>query len=336
MRYSLKKLLRSRKGVSGAISGVFLVTLFFLAMGAIYIYATNLDRYNQVVNERSDSNLEIIAEKFLILEGQRNDDGTLNLTVLNHGSELAQIVDVWVTQRNENGSFQKLYQTSYWINPAETVYEFGEQNVTELPNGLDLNCINLTQQVEPNINYTIKLVSSRGNIASYMISYPLIPEEDGGGGGGFYSLTISDLHDNFQYAKQDNMTFQGAYAKPRSTSRTLYRLLLNNTTEERIFFHNNCSMLQKLYAGGAEQHRYIVSNLSDTSNSDPTEFSSQVIEPGAAQYIYFAGDSTSTPSWQSEPVKKGYYQIGFLIFFMYEGDTEVRSVGLPVLSQELQ
>jgi hypothetical protein len=303
-------------------------------MGAIFIYAINLDRYNQVANERTESNADMLAEKFIILDGQRNDDGALNLTVLNYGSELAQIVDVWITQKNENGSFQKLYQTSYWINPAETVYEFGEHNVTELPNGLDLNCINLTQPVAPNINYTIKLVSSRGNAASYMILYT--SPDDGGGGGGFYSLTIADAHDNFQYAKEDNMTFQGAYVKPRSTSKTLYRLLLNNTTEKRIFFHNNCSMLQKLYAGGADQHRYIVSNLSDTSNSDPTEFSSQVIEPGIAQYIYFAGDATTTPSWQPEPVQKGYYQIGFLIFFTYEGETEVRSLGLPVISQELQ
>jgi hypothetical protein len=82
--------------------------------------------------------------------------------------------------------------------------------------------------------------------------------------------------------------------------------------------------------------RYIVSNLSDTNNANPTEFSSQVIEPGAAQYVYFAGDETSTPVWQPEPVKKEYYQVGFLMFFRYEGETEVRSVGLPVLSQQLQ
>ena len=334
MSYSQQKFIRSRKGVSGAISGVFLVTLFFLAMGAIYIYATNLDRYNQVVIERSESDSEIIAEKFQILEGRRNNDGSLNLTILNYGSELAQIVDVWVTLRNENGSFQKLYQTSYWINPAETIYNFGEQSVTELPNGLDQNCINLTQPLAPNkINYTVKIVSSRGNSASYMIAYQL-PEN--GGGGGFYSLTIVESSDNFQYAQKDNMTFKIAYAKPRSTDRTLYRVLLNNTTEDRIFFHNNCSLLQKCFAGGAEQHRYIVSNLSDTNNANPTEFSSQVIEPATAQYIYFAGDAISTPSWQPEPDKKEYYQVGVLIFFIFEGETEVRSIGLPVLTQELQ
>jgi hypothetical protein len=65
-------------------------------------------------------------------------------------------------------------------------------------------------------------------------------------------------------------------------------------------------------------------------------FSSQVIEPGAAQYVYFAGDSISNPGWAVEPDKKELYQIGFLMFFIYEGETEVRSVGLPVLPQQLQ
>ena len=166
-----KKLFKSRKGVSGTISGVFVILICFLALGAIFVYAINLDRYNQVVNERSQLNWDIEEENFIILDGQRNDDNTLNLTLFNSGSVGAHIVDIWVTHRNGSGNWQRLYGSDFWINPAETMIEVGKQNVTQLPNGIQYNCINLTQPVTQTINYTVKLVSERGNTASYLIKY---------------------------------------------------------------------------------------------------------------------------------------------------------------------
>jgi len=130
-----------------------------------------MDRYNQVVNERSQLNWDIEEENFIILDGQRNDDSTLNLTLFNSGSVAAHIVDVWVTHRNGSGNWQRLYGSDFWLNPAESMIKVGKQNVTQLPNGIQYNCINLTQPVTPTVNYTVKLVSERGNTASYLIKY---------------------------------------------------------------------------------------------------------------------------------------------------------------------
>ena len=66
------KIYRSRKGVSGVISGIFVILICFLAIAAIFVYAINLDRYNQVVNERHQVNWEIENENFEIIIGQRN------------------------------------------------------------------------------------------------------------------------------------------------------------------------------------------------------------------------------------------------------------------------
>jgi hypothetical protein len=173
-----KKLLKNRKGVSGAISGVFVILICFLALGAIFVFAISQDRYNQVVNERSQLNWDIEEENFIILDGQRNDDNTLNLTLFNSGSVAAHIVDIWVTHRNGSGNWQRLYGSDFWINPAETMIEVGKQNVTQLPNGIQYNCINLTQPVTQTINYTVKLVSERGNTASYLIKYEPPEDED--------------------------------------------------------------------------------------------------------------------------------------------------------------
>lgn len=329
------ELLRSRKGVSGSISGVFLILLSFLAMGALFIYAVNVDRYNQEVNVRAQLDWERENEKFQITSGQRNNNGTLNMTIFNHGGVTAHLVDLWVTYKNaaSNESLQSLYRVDYYLNPAGQLSEVGGQNATQLPSGSLVTCINLTEAIVPEINYTIKIVSERGNSASFVIKHESSDSGDSEGGG--YSLIISEVHDNFQYAKINNMTFLGAYVKPRSTTSTLYRVLLNNTTSETIYFHENCTLLQTSYAGGAYQRRYIVDNSTSTFDAQPTEFVSQVLNPGASQYIYFAGDSISNPDWAVEPDKKEYYFVGFLMFFMYEGDTEVRSVGLPVLTQEL-
>ena len=115
-----KKLLKSRKGVSGAISGIFVILVCFLALGAIFVYAINLDRYNQVVNERNRMEWEIQNEKFTITHAQRNDNGTLNATIFNFGGMTAHIVDMWVTMKNgtSNESLQELYRVDYHINPV--------------------------------------------------------------------------------------------------------------------------------------------------------------------------------------------------------------------------
>lgn len=173
-----KKLFQSRKGVSGAISGVFVILICFLALAAIFVYAINLDRYNQVVNERNRMEWEIQNEKFTITHAQRNDNGTLNATIFNFGGMTAHFVDIWVTMKNgtSNESLQELYRVNYHINPAEQLSEIGAQNVTLLPSGQEVSSINLTEPVVANINYTIKVVSERGNTASYLIEY--IPDDE--------------------------------------------------------------------------------------------------------------------------------------------------------------
>jgi len=177
-----RKLLKSRKGVSGAISGVFVILICFLALAAIFVYAINLDRYNQVVNERNRMEWEIQNEKFTITYAQRNDNGTLNATIFNFGGMTAHFVDIWVTMKNgtSNESLQELYRVNYHINPAEQLSEIGDQNVTLLPSGQEVSCINLTEPVVANINYTIKVVSERGNVASYLLEY-ISPDDESEG-----------------------------------------------------------------------------------------------------------------------------------------------------------
>ncbi len=324
------KIYRSRKGISGVISGIFVILICFLAIAAIFIYAINLDRYNQVVNERHQVNWEIENENFEIIMGQRNSDGRLNITVFNYGPVTAHLVDIWVTHKNQSGVWQKLYAVNYWLDSAETMTMIGFDNATELPSGTIVSNISLPQAVDSGvgINYTIKLVSERGNVANYLIRY--IPPEDNPS---TYAIIIADVTDNFQFQDTINAyhNWTSAWIKPTSkqSEHPIYRVLLNNTTEKDIALQNGSYMV---ILGQSEKYvRFIVSSSIDVDNTDPTPvFSSQTIPAGGSTYVYYAPDRTAPDVgvWVGDS-SGGYFHVSFTMCFNYVGETENRIISLP-------
>jgi hypothetical protein len=322
------KLFQSRKGVSGTISGVFVILICFLALGTIFVYAINLDRYNQVVNERHQMDWESENEKFDIIMGQRNTDGRLNITVFNYGPVTAHLVDIWVTYRNQSGNWQNLYEINYWLVPAETMTMIGFDNATELPSGTIVTNISLPQPVDNSINYTIKLVTERGNIANYLIRY--IPPDDSQT---TYALMISDVTENFQYQDTSDAyhVWESAWIKPKSTQseNPLYRIMLNNTTPKDIELQNSSYML--MLGQNYKDVRYIVSTSVDVDNADPVPvFSSQTILSGDSGYVWFAQELPAplVGNWIGDSAV-GFFHVSFTICFNYSGETDNRIISLP-------
>ncbi len=263
----------------------------------MFTFAIYNDRYNQIVNERSELNWEIETENFVILDGQRNDDGALNLTVFNYGSATAHIVDVWVTHRNSSGSWQKLYGTNYWMNPAETVENFGEQNVTLLPNGIQLDGINLTQPVVLGINYTVKLVSERGNTVSYLIKYEP-PDDD-------YPPPMAYSFGSMRVTREDvpgygwrppNITYTDVY------SDNLYiRVIIRNILSESITLNETSGFTISVTGAKNPSQAYrIVGGL-----EDPALHGWQgdlILDPDEETYIYFKVSDESLVLKQNNPI----------------------------------
>jgi hypothetical protein len=333
----LTKLYRSRKGVSGVISGVFVILICFLALASIFVYAINLDRYNQVVNERHQIDWEIEKENYDIIMGQRNNDGTLNITVFNYGPVTAHLVDIWVTHKNQSGSWQKLYAVNYWLDSAETMTMIGFDNATELPSGTIVANISLPQAVDsaPGINYTIKLVSERGNIANYLIRY--IPPDDSQT---TYALMIADVTDNFQFQDLSDAyhVWTSAWIKPKSTQseNPLYRVLLNNTTTKDIELQNGSYML--MLGQNYKDVRYIVSTSVDVDNADPTPvFSAQTIPAGGSSYVWYAQElpSPSVGGWVGDSAV-GFFHVSFTMCFNYAGEPENRIISLPAQAIKIE
>lgn len=329
----------SKKAVSGAITAVFLTLIFFAAMAALLAYHVNQDRYNRLVNERHQMDWERLNERIIITSAERLEDGTLNASIQNIGSVTAHLVGLWLSAYDGNDPlWQHQYKIDLWISPGEIMYNFGQSNynyvlIRPSQTSETLDIIEL-----PNENwlYVIKIVTERGNTAIYQLSPPS-PVPIVGGGGGYPIIIVPDYR-NFQYMDTKNADnyFKSAYIKPRSKDawHPLYRILLNNTSNRRIILYGNSTMLQISTAGGQTVIRYIVSDQTDIHDSKPTPFVSQIINPGEAQYVYFAGSAIENPDWVEDPTK-GYYTVNFMIWFRYEGESEVRSVPLPPLIQEL-
>lgn len=335
----MRKQLASKRAVSGAITAVFLTLIFFAAMATLLAYHVNQDRYNQLVNERRQMDWERLNEKIIIASAERLDDGTLNASIQNVGSVTAHLVALWLSAYDgDDPLWQRQYRINIWISPGGISYNFGQDGyiyilIQPAQAGEVLNVIELP---DSNWIYTIKIVTERGNVAIYQLTPPPTPTMVGGGGG--YPIIIVPDYDNFEYmdTKYADKDFKSAYIKPVSMKdwHPLYRVLLNNTSGRRIILYNNSTMLQISTAGGQTTIRYIVSDRTDIHDSKPTPFVSQTINPGEAQYVYFAGSAIENPDWVGDPTK-GYYTVNFMIWFRYEGESEVRSVPLPPLIQEL-
>jgi hypothetical protein len=291
------------------------------------------------VSERNLMEWERLNEKIVISAAERvAEDGTLNATIQNIGAVTAHLVSLWLSAYNGEGEpiWQRQYEINIWISPGEVRTDFGQDLYTYI-----LVKPGQAGEIQASIElpnrgwmYNIKVVTERGNAAIYQLT-PVIPSPVGAGGGGYPIVIVAD-HYNFQYAAGIMTRFESAYRKPAKTDNTLYRILLNNTTNKRIILHKNCTMLHMAGKVGQAELRYIVSdqNALRLPPSKLIPFTSQVIDPGRAEYVYFAASTPGGDAWKDEP-GQAYWIVGFIITFQYEGEAEIRNISLPSIPQEL-
>jgi hypothetical protein len=182
--------LHRRRAVSGAISAMFVVLIFMMAMVAIYMYQTYYDAYLDEVHARNQMDCERNNEKLLIVAVERRKlDATLNVTVQNLGPIAVHLTTIWVSAYD--GDYQK-YQYQYgikydenperggvWFDSAETLTNLGQQNDSRkkiiyspyrlidtytVPGVLQVTNEPYIVLADPTWHYIIKLETARGNV----------------------------------------------------------------------------------------------------------------------------------------------------------------------------
>jgi len=335
--------LRSRKGVSGAISAMFIIAIFFMMIVSLFIYTRLLDSYNQTVADRNRMDWERDSESIYYIAGEV-EAGVLNVDFSNDGGVTLHLVQVWLSQFPNSSYSQCTNQSQYWVNKyvssGETVNGFGAAE--------DFRRVNIGSIGEPTRlsglsgeYWKIKLVTERGNAFECQVPWP--PPFEGGALGG-YVLQIDNDWGNFQYACGTMTRYLPAFTKP-ATDSTLYRVLIRNVTNKTIVLLINTTMLHMAGKVGQVQVWHIIAPSNDVvtagpvqgRNANPYVQESQIIPGGEQRYVYFGATAQGGTTWQIDPTSQAYtpWLVAYILCFKYQGETEARNVPTPPIVQIL-
>jgi len=340
----------NKKGVSGAISAMFIIAIFFICLVSTFVIQGLTNSYNQTVLDRNRMDWERTSEHVTFIKAIVANN-VLNATFSNDGRVTLHIVQVWLSEFPDNkyssANWQIQLYTSRYISSGETVNGFGffpdfkRINVGGLGSLTSLS--GLTSQY-----YKLKLVTERGNTFECQVPWP--PEEEDGGPweGNTYAIIVADVSENFQY--QDKRSsyhkWSTAWLKPSSTSgdHCLYRVKLRNTTPLEIWVHSDSFMFTQSYSNDAPRNIVAVDPTgSMVDNPEPTPYvnNSVRIPARSEMYLYFAavppdpynkGGNTQVGDWQKD-LGSGWYQVAYLITFHFKDEDMRRIITLPAQGQ---
>jgi hypothetical protein len=171
---------------------MFVVLIFLIAASSVFSYHLAEDRYNQLVNERGQSDWERYNERLVIPSAVRDGTGTaatLNASIQNVGAVSAHLVTLFLSAYDSSNSprLQLQYAISMWIGSGTTKYNFGQDKYG--PRAYNLTSPGVVQPLSivalpsDSLTYVIKIVTERGNIVTYKVT--------GLEGGGLSQLSIS-------------------------------------------------------------------------------------------------------------------------------------------------
>jgi hypothetical protein len=187
-----KRFAQNKKGVSTIIGAIFFVLILLGGFSMIVWEITEYDNYLQVVNDRNRLDWEKQNE-IIEIESVYVLDESLNISVTNNGAVAAHLVDLWVTEHSDTiVNWHNLFQIDYYVNSGNTTMNIDRGLV----------------ECNPDLIYTVKIVTERGNIAvatySWELTLPSVTWSDLAQG--FGSIVI-DFR-SFRYFTYDGDTLQ--------------------------------------------------------------------------------------------------------------------------------
>jgi len=293
--------LGKRKGVSGIISGVFLVAVAVMIFNVLAWQFFQADMHNRVVLEAQQRDWERFNERLAIISVEV---GTvyLNFTVKNYGSVAAHVVDLFI--RFSNATHQS-YSLDVWIPSGNTTRVIG-------PSKLKLQLTDV---------YDFQIGTERGNLIAP--SEAMIINQSQPGGNQNVPFTLSFVKDSFQYIIGGETWAKAKpawYINASCSDSVVFRVNITNTYKSNVQLLSGCHMLlvtpdqmgnlnagykmfivaegatitggtvPALPAGGqwlpAGKSRYVYYSATSESGTDPTKLSSN---PMDLNYLNFVG-----------------------------------------------
>jgi archaellum component FlaF (FlaF/FlaG flagellin family) len=305
-------LVRRKRGVSGIISGLFLVAASMMMFSMFYWQYVQQDHYNQVASNRMQREWERLNEKVFISDYLNYGAASyLRLKIRNIGSVTAHIVTAYLNDTTTS-AVRDLRLANYTTSNCSTWISPGTEK-----------WINTTISLTTDHQYDLKVATERGNLGIYL---KLVGGEGGGGGQtpqGVQTVpfTFSFRPEDYQYSGSTGGPWYNAWVFNPSASNLYFRLKVKNTAGGAVTIQTR-SHMNFVITGGA-------SAMQSKANTNMiSALSLQVDEEGWIVFGPISRNNFDNGVWQ-------YYNF-IAVFFNYQA-TPSTTLGTTVgiLSSEI-
>jgi len=253
-------LLRKRRGVSGIISGVFLVAVAVMVFNVLAWQFFQADAYNRLEQERQQREWERINERLAILTVETGVS-KLNFTVRNYGSVTAHIVTLYFVFSNGT---RYVYSLDTWIAAGTT-----------------RRIANVGPTLTANDVYDFQIATARGNLVAptQITSNEMEPGESQK-----MPFTFGFGYNDFQYRRVGYADWLPAWRIPNSYN-VHFRISLKNTypySVTLVSIHTRLTFMPDPWAQQAPMGSKLGSDLT--------------IPPNTEQWVYFIQDTVNFPN----------------------------------------
>jgi len=289
------RLLRKRRGVSGIISGVFLVAVAVMIFNILAWQFFQYDAYHRTVLERDQLVWERYNER-LIAYLPEVGVSRLNFTVRNYGTVSAHIVDLFF--RFNNGTCL-YYQLDVWIAPGAL------KRIANVGPTLLMSDV-----------YYFQIGTERGNIIGP------IPTGSGGisnepkpGQGQAMPFIFGFGYNDYQYRLASGGNWLPAWRIPNNIN-AYFRIFLNNTYPASVTViaeHSRLTFIPDPWAAESPRGTKLPSDLTIPANS--------------GTWVYFTRDSVNFPN-----KKDVHYFVYVEMYYYFTDPNQILGANVGVLA----
>lgn len=237
----MKRVLKSRKGISGIVGAVLLATVIVLAMNAAVYYYGQQSNLIALTSAKQQLTQQAVLEHFLVPKISIGTQG-FNATVMNVGIVGIHIVDIIITQQTGT-IWHSAYAVNYFISPGAIVVGIG---------------LTITKALDNIQTYKISFVTERGTklVTTYNPNQVLMGDYATFGNVGYLSINFDQP--SFQYTSQSQTTSASAWTPSSngacgigSNKGPLWRIVfVNHGTYDAIVQEWSMTQLWLMQSGG--------------------------------------------------------------------------------------
>jgi archaellum component FlaF (FlaF/FlaG flagellin family) len=284
--------LRRRRGVSGIISGVFLVAVALMIFGAMISQYTLFEHYNETVQKAQQRAWERFNERLAIVTVETGVS-KLNFTVKNCGSVTAHVVDIYMSFTNDT---RTRFSVDVWVNPGSTV-----------------RISNAGPTLQTSDVYDFQIATTRGNL--FAPFQATISNQPTPGGSQPMPFIFGFGYDDFQYRPASGGDWNPAWRIPNSIN-AHFQIYLRNTYKQAvtiISFHTRLTFMPDPAASQTPLYTKLLSSIT--------------IPAEAGAWLSFTQDSVNFPN-----KKDVHYFVYTEVYYYFTDPNQILGTNVGVLS----